>query len=157
MNLLLRNLQSNDLKYFAKWWRDKELIKLTSGNFEQIKDSKIKEYFEAMINSKEDFHWMIEADNQIIGHVNLSKRDDGWFETQIVIGEKEFWGKGYGSAAILEMIKKAKESNITKIYLEVRPDNSRAISTYKKAGFKETKTIKYPNNPNLPETLRMEL
>lgn len=157
MKINLRKLDFDDLKYFTKWWRDKDLIKLTSGNFDELSDDELKKYFDEMINSKTDYHWMIEADNQTIGHINLSKRNSGWFETQIVIGKKDFLGKGFGSAAILEMIKKAKELNITQIYLEVRPDNLRAISAYKKAGFKEIKTIRYPNNPNLLETLRMEL
>lgn len=133
------------------------MIKLTSGDFKPISDTEVKEYFEKMINSKEDNHWIIECDKETIGHISLNKRKNNWFETQIIIGEKEFWNKGFGSMAILEMIKKAKKLNINHIYLEVRPDNLRAISAYKKAGFKEKRTIKYPENPNLPETLRMEI
>jgi len=155
MNLILRQLQPNDLKYFAQWWQDEELIKYTSGNFEELSDEQIKKYFEAMLNSKKDYHWMIETEGQTIGHVNLSKRNI-WYETQIIIGEKEFWNKGYGSAAIKQIVQKASELNINHIYLEVRPENLRAIRAYEKAGFTKIKTIKYPDNPNLPETIRME-
>ena len=98
---------------------------------------------------------MIMASSNIIGHISLSKRKDQWLETQIVIGEKDYWNQGYSSRAIKNLISKI--DRLTKIYLEVRPDNLRAIKAYEKSGFKKVKLIKYPNNKYLPETLRMEL
>ena len=156
MNIILRKLQSNDLQYFTQWWRDPELIKLTSGNFDELSDKKVEKYFNAMLENKTDYHWMIQVDDQTVGHISLNKNRGGWYETQIVIGKKDFWSKGIGSDSINQLIIKAKAENISKIYLEVRPNNSRAIRSYEKSGFKKIKTIKYPNNLNLPETIRME-
>lgn len=85
------------------------------------------------------------------------KRKNGWYETQIIIGEKKYWNKNYGTKAIQLLIKKAKKLGILKIYLEVRPNNLRAIATYEKCGFKKSRIKKYPKNKYLPETLRMEL
>ncbi|MFH1564651.1 MAG: hypothetical protein ABIC82_02250 [bacterium] len=31
MNIKLRKIKKSDLRYFLKWWKDKHLIKLTSG------------------------------------------------------------------------------------------------------------------------------
>lgn len=152
----LRLLQSGDIKHFAKWWRDKDLIALTSGAFDEISDAEVARYFETM-KSISDYHFMIEVDGETIGHVSLSKREGGWYETQIVIGEKNYLGKGYGSEAIKKVIEFAKNKNITKIYLEVRPDNLRAIKAYEKCGFVESRIVEYPQNKNLPKTLRMEL
>ncbi len=156
MNIILRKLQSNDTIYFAKWWRNYEMIKLTSGNFDELSDIEVNKYFQNMLKSTKDYNWMIESDGITIGHISLNKRPKNWYETQIVIGEKEYWSKGIGGIAINQSIQKAKEENITKIYLEVRPENLRAIRAYEKIGFKIIKHIKYPNNPNLPETIRME-
>jgi RimJ/RimL family protein N-acetyltransferase len=85
------------------------------------------------------------------------KRKDNWHETQIIIGEKEYWGRDYGTEAIRQLIKKAKSKEILKIYLEVRPDNIRAIRAYEKCGFQKAGLKKYPRNKYLPSTLRMEL
>lgn len=156
MNIILKKLQSNDLQYFAQWWRDPELIKLTSGNFDELSDKEVKKYFTAMIENKTNYHWMIQVDNKTVGHISLNKNRGGWYETQIVIGEKDFWSKGIGGEAINQLITKAKTENISKIYLEVRPENSRAIRAYEKSGFKKIKTMKYSDNPNLSETIRME-
>lgn len=153
----LRRIKAADKKYFAKWWRDKGILKLTSGDLRYLSDEKVEKYFQGMYKSKTDFHYMIDLDKKTIGNISLEKQRGKWGLTQIVIGEKDFWGKGYGTQAIRLMIKKAEHLRVTKIYLEVRPNNLRAIRAYEKCGFQKIKTIKYPKNKYLPLTLRMEL
>lgn len=153
----LRKIKPSDKNYFARWWRDKELLKLTSGVSKLISDEEVDRYFQAILNGKNNYNFIILADEKIIGHISLAKRRNGWYETQIMIGEKEYWGKGIGSKAIKLLIRKAKKDVIFKIYLEVRPTNLRAIQTYEQCGFEKVKIVKYPNNKYLPETLRMEL
>ncbi|MDD5731575.1 MAG: GNAT family N-acetyltransferase [Patescibacteria group bacterium] len=155
--LSLRKTTNFDKKYFAKWWRDEDLIKLTSGVLEPISEKEIEKYLSAMVKSRTDYHFMIVFDKKVIGHIALAKRRSGWYETQIVIGEKAYWGKGHGAKAVQSLLKKAKRLSISKIYLEVRPDNLRAIRAYEKCGFKKIKTMYYPKNKYLPKTLRMEL
>ena len=155
--ILLRKIKSTDKKYFARWWKNKELLKLTSGILKLISDKEIEKYFSAIIDSSTDYHFMILLDKKAIGHVVLAKRKSGWYETQIVIGEKQYWGKGYGTKAINLLLKKAKKLSITKIYLEVRPTNTRAIAAYENSGFMKAGIKKYPKNKHLSQTLRMEL
>lgn len=151
----LRKLKMSDKDYFAKWWRDKDLLKLTSGILEKISDKEVDTYFTPMLKSP-DYHFIITTDKQPIGHISLSKRRNDWYETQIVIGEKEYWSNGYGSKAIESIIRKALKLDIEKIYLEVRSTNLRAVRAYEKCGFNKIRTIKYPKNKYLPETVRME-
>ena len=153
----LRKIKLADINYFAKWWRDKELLKLTSGILKFISDQEVDKYFQAILNNKKDYNFMVIANRKTIGHISLVKRQNNWHETQIVIGEKKYWGKGLGSKAIKILIKKAKKNGITKIYLEVRPINLRAIMAYEQCGFKKVKRVKHRKNKYLPETLRMEL
>lgn len=156
-NISLRKLESSDKKYFAKWWRDKELLELTSGYLEPISDNEVNEYFQDIIENKLNYNFIITVDDKTIGHISLAKRQCNWHEIQIVIGEKEYWGKGYGSEAIKLLITEAKSMKISKIYLEVRPTNTRAIKAYENCGFKRIKKVFYPDNPLQPETIRMEL
>jgi len=153
----LRKLKKSDWQYFSKWWRDKDLITLTSGNIEPISDKQVDRYFSDMLNDKTNFHFLITMEGEAIGHISLSKRQGAWYETQIIIGNKRFWNKGYGTEAIKLLIKKAEKLNINKIYLEVRPDNQRAIKAYEKSGFISREIKKYPKNKNLSKTIRMEL
>jgi len=151
----LRKIKSTDKKYFARWWRDKELLKLTSGILERISDKEVDKHFQNILKTKRDYHFMIVLNRKIIGHISLAKRNKGWYETQIIIGDKKYWGKGYGSEAIELLINKAKRLGIARIYLEVRPTNARAIYAYKKCGFQKEKIVRYPKNKYLPKTLRM--
>ena len=157
IKISLRKIKLDDKKYFAKWWRDKELLELTSGILNSISAKEIDEYFQAILYIKKDYHFIITVDGKAIGHVSLVKRPGDWHETQIVIGEKKYLGKGYGQKAINLLIKKAKKLDISKIYLEVRPNNVRAIKAYEHCGFQKIKIVKYPQNKYLLETLRMEL
>ncbi len=74
-----------------------------------------------------------------------------------LVGDKKEQGKGFGAEAIKLLIKKAKLRGISKIYLEVRPDNIKAIRAYLKCGFKKSGIKNYPNNRYLPRTLMMVL
>jgi len=85
----LRALKPSDLTYFQTWWRDKELIALTSGDFSKLSDRQVQAYFNEEIDSK-----------TVIGHASLSQREDRWYETQIVLGDKSARGKGYGPVAL---------------------------------------------------------
>ncbi|MDD4762211.1 MAG: GNAT family N-acetyltransferase [Candidatus Pacebacteria bacterium] len=153
----LRKIKPTDKKYFAKWWRDKILLKLTSGRLRYISNQEVNKYFQAILYGKNNYDFMITLDKKVIGHICLVKRKNNWYETQIVIGEKKYWSKGYGSRAITLLTKKAKRLGVLKIYLEVRPTNIRAIHAYEKCRFKKTKTIHYFKNKYLPKALRMEL
>jgi len=153
----LRKIKPSDKRYFARWWRDKELLKLTSGILKLISDKEVEKYFSAIMDSPVDYHYMIILNKKVIGHIVFAKRKKDWHETQIVIGEKQYWGRGYGTKAIKLLLKKAKELGILRIYLEVRPTNTRAITTYENSGFVKTGVKKYPRNKYLPRTLRMEL
>ena len=152
----IRKLKKSDKKYFAKWWRDNELLELTSGVMEKISDAELDEYFKLILESVDDLHFIIQLDRKVIGHVNLIKCSDEWYETQIIIGDREFRGSGYGPQAIKLLIGNAKNLGIKKIFLEVRPTNIRAIKAYEKSGFVGCEIIKYKDNKNLSEVLRME-
>lgn len=154
--IALKKIKPADKKYFTKWWRDKTLLKLTSGIFHPISDKEITKYFLAILRSKKDYHFLICLDKKTIGHISLAKKTNGWHETQIIIGEKKYWSKGYGVKAIRILINKAKRIGISKIFLEVRPTNLRAIKAYRKCGFVKSGVKKYPKNKFLKETLKMK-
>ena len=57
-------------------------------------------------------------------------------ELGVVIGEKAYWGQGYGSDAICTLLRFGfEEMNLHRIYLRVYEDNARGIRAYEKCGF----------------------
>lgn len=74
-----------------------------------------------------------------IGDISFHRVD--WItrsaELGIMIGEKQYWDKGYGSEAIRLMFTHGFNGlNLHRIFLGVHPDNSRAKHAYEKLGFK---------------------
>lgn len=153
----LRKIRASDEKYFFKWWRDKELLKVTSGMLRRITDKEVERYFSEILKEKNDRHYIIMVNRKVIGHISLKRRKNGWFETQIVIGERNHRGRGYGVKAIKLLTQKAKRLGINKTYLEVRPNNTKAIRAYENCGFLKVGIKKYPKNKYLPKTIIMIL
>lgn len=62
---------------------------------------------------------------------------------------KEYWGKSIGKHMMLTAIEWAKNNGVTKLQLQVRSDNARAIQLYEKLGFviegKLTRAIRVNN------------
>lgn len=83
----------------------------------------------AVIDKKTDVH---------IGNVGLYVIN--WIsraaELRIIIGEKKYWNKGYGTeASQLTVAYGFEKLNLNKIWLGVNQDNKSAVKTYEKAGF----------------------
>lgn len=152
----LRPIECSDIVYFSRWWRDKDLIALTSGDFAEISDDEVKKYFDSMIDDRASFHFMIKSGETVVGHIALTKIRS-WYELQTVIGDANYWNSGVGTQAISKVLSFAKKKEISKIFLLVRPDNLRAIRCYEKSGFIKKKEILNLHNKNLPILLRMEL
>ena len=56
----------------------------------------------------------------------------------ILIGEKGYWSKGYGTDAVTTLLRFAfAQMNLNRVYLEVFEYNERAIVCYRKCGFVE--------------------
>jgi RimJ/RimL family protein N-acetyltransferase len=56
----------------------------------------------------------------------------------VVIGDKRYWSKGYGTDAMLTLLAFGfEEMNLHRIDLSVDEDNERAIACYRKCGFVE--------------------
>lgn len=58
-------------------------------------------------------------------------------ELDIIIGDKENMGKGFGTDALKTLIKYLfMKFNLNKIWIEARANNLRAVKAYQRAGFK---------------------
>lgn len=156
MIIKLREVTSKDWKLFLKWWKDEELIQLTSG-VKETSDRILFGYFEQLIESCKDYHLIILFGKKAIGHIALLHKNKSTSEIHIIIGEEKYRGKGLGTEAIKKAVRFAfNKIGYKRIILEVRPDNKRAIQAYEKSGLIKVRLKKYPGTKQ-PVTLLMSL
>jgi RimJ/RimL family protein N-acetyltransferase len=135
----LSPIDPDDAEVYAKWINDLEVsIYLTSApNVYSL--SKEKEILEQI--SKEGYNFaIIDSEKvKVIGNCGLMNVDNvnRKAELGIFIGEKDYWGKGYGTEAIELLLDFSFNIlNLNSIMLIVRAFNKRAIRCYEKCGFK---------------------
>ena len=151
--LRLRKPAKADKNYFLKWWTDPELIALTSGRPAPV--GQLEKYFADLLGAKHNF--MITVDGRVIGHVRLMPRGRKAFGFPIVIGERRYRGRGYGSEAIRRMLRLGfGRLGYELSRIEVRPENVEAIRTYEALGFR-SRGVKRRKNPYQPRVLVMVL
>ena len=91
-------------------------------------------------------NFAIEADGQIIGFCGL--RDVDPFgrtaELGITIGDKAYWGRGYGREAIRLLLDYAfRLLNLRRVFLRVHGRNERGIRAYRACGFVEEGRLRH--------------
>jgi len=102
---------------------------------------------------EQNFSIFIKKNNKIIGNCGIHKSNNpnnpGKTFVGLIIGEKEEWGKGYGTDAMKTLLKFIKEKMRKKeAYLSVDIPNIAAQKCYKKCGFKILTKEKAPERTN---------
>lgn len=149
--VILRPVKQKDFAAIYQWVNDSEIMPYWYGRDKARIFEWIKKHFTPAIKGKTDYtYWMIEACGKPIGYMcNTAEKDDdgefmGHVEIDILIGEKEFWGKGYGSDALKIMVRYAfEEQKAERVFLKPRTVNSRAIHVYEKVGFKKEGILRH--------------
>jgi RimJ/RimL family protein N-acetyltransferase len=97
--------------------------------------------FDKKIPEPEPDYWFtMEAEGKVIGDCALMKFDQvsRTCTLAIVIGERAYWGKGYGRDAVATLVDYGfRHLNLHRIWLAVLGSNERAIRSYKACGFRE--------------------
>ncbi len=136
----LRPLEREDLSLIRKWANDPEIRALT-GEVAPMSQAAAEEWFERVRADRERV-WFIVAlkkTGRAIGEAGLLRMFPAWRTTDlsIIIGEKDAWGKGYGSEAIRLLMDYAFGAlNFHRVAVGVVGFNERALRFYEKAGFK---------------------
>lgn len=131
------------LEYLSRWGRDSEYWRLAMDEPAMwYSRRENKEFIEKELlgDQLDQFFFMIRTleDDRIIGEIGLDgvlwSHGNAW--VGISIGEKEYWGRGYGTDAMRVLLHYAfTELNLHRISLSVFEYNPRAIRSYEKAGF----------------------
>ena len=128
---------------FSRWQRDSEYWRLLASdaaytNSVRAIKTRIEKEIEQVPPASMFLIRTLE-DDRLIGDVGLDPVRDGHGDTfvGIAIGEREYWGKGYGSDAMRVILRYAfTELNLHRVSLNVFEYNPRAVRSYEKVGFK---------------------
>jgi [ribosomal protein S5]-alanine N-acetyltransferase len=140
--VLLRPLERSDLNpRYLGWLNDPEVTRYTEiGTFPSTSED-LENYFRAITGSRNDVILAIvdKRSGQHVGNVKLGPIH--WTHRSatlgILIGEKEFWGKGVGLEATRLMVEYGfGRLNLNRIDLGVFAEHEAAVHCYEKAGFK---------------------
>ena len=141
----LSALDADELsKAFTRWSRDSEFKRLLDSNAVRMNSEKVaQKWLEKEIDEQSVIqHWFsirALADDKLLGDIDLFVAN--WTGRDafvgLGIGEREFWGKGYGTDVMRVILRYAfTEVNLNRVTLNVFEYNPRAIRSYEKAGFR---------------------
>ena len=136
---------TTDAEPFSRWSRDSEYMRLSDGsaarlfNLKQTTEFIEKEFENESLATFAFSIWTLE-DNRMIGEIDLSGINwaSGESIVGISIGDRNDWGKGYGTDAMRIVLRFAfDELNLHRVFLNTFEYNPRAIRSYEKCGFKD--------------------
>ncbi|RPJ50910.1 MAG: N-acetyltransferase [Chloroflexi bacterium] len=138
----LQPLTAEDVPLLTRWFRDAEVVhhlQLSEDPPELMTIEAVRERFNYMDSDPFTRVWRIDTKaGRPIGQIELvnlhplQKRA----EMHISIGEKDYWSGGYGSDAVLTMLRFAfNDLGLRRVYATPDADNIRAIRSFEKCGF----------------------
>ncbi|MDY7041730.1 MAG: GNAT family protein, partial [Chloroflexota bacterium] len=126
---------------FVRWFNDPEVLHYLL-MYMPMSLAEEEKWFEEQLQKRDGRIFAIEATDgdqpMHIGNIGIHGID--WknrsAEVGIAIGEKNYWGQGYGSDALKTLLSFVfQEMNLNRVQLRVHDYNARAIRCYEKCGF----------------------
>lgn len=139
----LRAQEMSDVERMARWINDREVTRFLSARYPWSSSAE-----EAFLRGRTstpmaygDASFAIETKDDVhIGSTGLHRAspENRAAELGIMVGEKAYWSKGYGTDAVATVVRFGfEEINLNRIELRVFDFNERAQASYRKCGFVE--------------------
>ena len=134
----LRAIERSDIPAFVRWLNDPE-VRQYLDMYLPMSQAQEENWFEAQLGDDGRRILGIETlDGVLLGNIGLHAINwkERYAELGIVIGEKEYWNQGYGTDAVLTLLRFAfQQMNLHRVFLRVFEYNRRAMNCYEKCGF----------------------
>jgi RimJ/RimL family protein N-acetyltransferase len=146
--VILRPVIENDLATFCNWLNDPEILKFLNKEGPLSYDDEVQ-WFERSKNDPDnrvDFAVVDSINDRLIGSMGIHhmKNTNRTAYTGTIIGEKEYWCKGYATEAKMVLLDYAFNihllpdgRHIRKIYSDIKSYNPRSMAYAAKCGYVE--------------------
>jgi RimJ/RimL family protein N-acetyltransferase len=134
----LRAPERGDLPTFVRWFNDPEATRfLLRGPPMSLEGE--EQWYANLLKDEEPVFCMETLEGKLIGNIGIMHLD--WTNRKadigVMIGEKDYWSKGYGTEAINLLLEYMfEELNLERIGLYCDEANLRAQRSYQKCGFR---------------------
>lgn len=141
--IYLRKMTGEDVDVYHMWRNDVEVMRTTNPSMDVYTWEDTNGFVNQVIlhaSSSKSYMIVDSQTNRPIGITSLIQIDlkNRNAECIIDIGEKEYWGKGYGREALKLLLDYAfLEMNLHRVSLRVFSFNEKAIRLYERLGFKQ--------------------
>jgi RimJ/RimL family protein N-acetyltransferase len=137
----LRPFGRDDLPCIQKWSNDAELGRLI-GEVAPMSRAETEKWYEDLLADKDRLWFVIvlKRGDRVIGETGLLRMFRPWRSTDmtIIIGEKDAWGKGYGTeVGHLLLDYTFRQLGFHRVSIGVVGFNKRALQFWKSLGFKK--------------------
>lgn len=144
----LSELCRDDVDVVVPWFHDYEFLRLLDDDpVRPLSRESHERWYEEAAKAKDAYHFSIRTldGDTLIGTCSLYDQDRRSHSATfgIGVGDKAYWGRGYGTEATRLTLRAAfYELNYHRVELEVFAYNARAIRAYEKAGFVQEATLR---------------
>ena len=137
----LRAIEPADHPKLASYLNDVEVELLGGGDPPTPRSlASVSAMLERQADDSGAVNFAITVGDELIGQCGMFGQDHiaQTAEIGIVIGERAYWGRGYGRDAVRLLVDYGfRMRNLHKLWLTVHADNARAIRAYESVGFTE--------------------
>ncbi|MGM0837675.1 MAG: GNAT family N-acetyltransferase [Bacillota bacterium] len=151
--LLIRYMNRKDFDLMVKWLNDIKVLEFYEESPLNL-DKVIRKYGPRVEGKHYVKPCIVEYNNDPVGYVQYYEIQEvelekyGYSENKNIfgidqfIGETQLWGRGIGTSMILLILNYlSKNKSASRVVLEVKNNNTRAISCYEKCGFRKIKEL----------------
>lgn len=158
--ICLRPISMEDVPLLAKWVNDEEVTHYMFTGQKPQNHTQVAEGLKKDLEGNNVIFLVME--NKPIGYAGLYDINPiaRKAEFRVLIGEKDYWGKGYGTEVIKMITHYGFDRlNLNRIYLGYTADNKAAGKCYEKAGYQYEGTLKEDiyRNSRYYDSIRMAI
>jgi len=141
--LYLRAVLPDDAnEAYCRWMNDSEVNKYIESRFYPHTQERLRDYVSVKLGDAESpfFAIVLKVGDRHIGNIKLGPINmiHRFADIGIIIGEKDCWGKGYGTEAIRLIVEYAFNAlNLHKVTAGFYEPNIQSIKAFEKAGFSQ--------------------
>lgn len=142
-NIYLRLLTSDDASQdYLNWLNDDLTTQFLECKINKYTLEDLKEYIIKINNGTNNFLFGIftKEKNEHIGNIKIGSinHTHKFADIGLIIGNKNAWGKGYGTEAIIQVTNFAKDNlNLNKLIAGIYENNIASLKAFIKAGYNE--------------------